>query len=187
MIGKKNIIFGFFFLLLTAALGPYMVNLFGPVGEAQGAKQAVLGKLQLAVDADFEDSETLEPMDAEAIAKQNALGLLALNKALNARAPIDEIKGGPHAHGNLESLLNIAVGLVLCFTALAPLFKQIISWVFILGTLLHSGLLYLLVFDVGWAGTLRGPGVRPILILLGLLLAGIAVVMGLRAEPVKDS
>ena len=148
----------------------------------------VVGQLFYALFGfDSEDQETFEPMTAEAIAEQSAPAVAALNKALNARAPIDEIKGGAYAHGNLESLLNIAAGLVMCFTAVAPVFKQVISWIFILGTLLHSGRRYLRVFNVAWAGILLGTGVGPILILLGLLLAGIAVVMGFRGEPVKDS
>jgi len=92
---------------------------------------------------------------------------------------IDYIKGGPHAHGNLEALLNIAVGLTLGFLAVGTLFKQIISWCFILGTLFHSGLLYLeRVFQLEWAGSLLGTGIGPVLLLVGLLLTGVAAATG---------
>ena len=138
MIGKKNVVFGFLFLVVTAALGPYMILNYQPgVGEAEGKKQETLGRLQNLKMNNFE--EDLDALAPEAIAKANTDGILALNTLINAEQPIDIIKGGPHAHGNLESLLNIAAGLALCFIAVSALFKQIISWVFIVGALLHSG------------------------------------------------
>lgn len=179
MIGKKNIVFGFLYLVLTAALGPYMVTQFDTVQQAQSEKQQALGRLEQFAANNFE--EDLSPMSAEQIAKANTQAVLALNKQLNARAPIDAIKGGPHAHGNLEALLNVVVGVVLGLLTVSVLFKQIISWIFIAGTLLHSGMLYLaVVFNFGWAGTVLGTGIGPALILLGLLLAGIASFMGLK-------
>lgn len=187
MIGKKNIVFGLLFLVLTAALGPYMiVALFPAVASAQTEKQAAIGALELMASSNFE--QDLEPMAADAIARANTRGLLALNQQLNAQGPIDGVKGGPHAHGNLESLLNIAIGVVLCFLAVPVLFKQIISWLFILGTLLHSGLLYLtIVFELPWAGQLLGLGLGPILLLLGLLCAGIATAAGFHGKLVTDA
>ena len=163
MTGKYNIVFGFLFLVLTAALGPVMVNNLPAIGEAQAGKQQVMGALQLAADSDFENAETLEPMTAAEIARANAAALLA--------------------HGNLESLLNIVVGVVLMFLSVGIRFKQVISSVFILGTLLHSGAMYLaVVFNLAWAGTLLGTGIGPVLILLGLLLAGIATAIGWREK-----
>lgn len=182
MIGKKNIVFGFLYLVFTASLGPFMVTQFDAVQLAQQEKQAALGRLEQLSANNFE--EDLEAMSAEQIAKANTNALLALNKQLNARAPIDAIKGGPHTHGNLESLLNIVVGVVLGLLAIPVLFKQIISWMFIAGALLHSGMLYLaIVFQQGWAGTLLNTGIGPALILLGLLLAGIASIIGLKKLP----
>jgi uncharacterized membrane protein YgdD (TMEM256/DUF423 family) len=68
------------------------------------------------------------------------------------------------------------------FLTVGRLFKLVISWVFILGTLLHSGVLYLVVvFELGWAGTILGTGIGPILLLLGLLLAGVAAAIGWKA------
>jgi uncharacterized membrane protein YgdD (TMEM256/DUF423 family) len=110
-----------------------------------------------------------------------------LNTLINAEQPIDIIKGGPHAHGNLESLLNIAVGIALCFIALPGLFKQIISWIFIAGTLLHSGMLFLIaLYQMELANTILNTGVGPALILLGLLLSGIAAAIGFKGEFVRD-
>lgn len=172
MIGKKNVVFGFLFLVLTAALGPYMlVTQFGAVKEAGTQKQEAVTKLQPG-------SEN---------AGQIAAAVVAINKFLDAQATINNIKGGPHTHGNLESLLNIVVGVALCFIAVRPLVKQLISWIFILGTLLHSGMLYLaFIFKIEWAGKILGTGAGPVLILLGLLLAGIAAAVGFRGEVVKD-
>ncbi len=186
MIGKKNIVFGFLFLVITAALGPYMVTVVLPdVYEAQSAKQSTVGKLQLMQSNDFEID--LEPLSADDIARNNTAAILALNSHLNQSSVVDEIKAGPHAHGNLEALLNIAAGLVLCFISVSALFKQLISWAFILGTLLHSGVLYLLVvFEQAWAGQLLGLGIGPVLILLGLLMIGIAALTGFRGHSVED-
>jgi len=180
MTGKCNIMFGFFYLVLTAALGPVMVNNLPDISTAQQGKQAAMAPLQLAADSGFENQETLEPMTDGEIARANAKALLALNAQLNSLAPNTAIKGGPHAHGNLEAMLNIVVGLVLLVLTIGVRFKQVISAIFIVGTLLHSGVLYLgVVFDMGWAFTVLGTGIGPVLILLGLVLAGIASVIGI--------
>jgi len=185
MIGRKNIAFGFLYLVLTAALGPYMIKAYFPtLDQAQQAKQAVMGPLQLLANNNFE--KDLEPITADALAKENTKAILAVNQVSNAQAPIDAIKGGPHTHGNLESVLNILVGLALCFIGAPVLIKQLISWIFILGALLHSGMLYLVTFNVAWAGTVLGTGVGPVLVLLGLLLAGLAAAIWFRPEVVRD-
>ena len=153
MIGKKNVVFGFIFLVFSDGLGPLMIIDYSPDEEiARADKQTHVGRLQQLQLDDFE--EELEPLTPEQIAKANTDGILALNKLVNARQPIDMIKT-PHAHGNLEALLNIAVGIALCFIAISAVFKQVISWVFILGTLLHSGVMYLaVVFQMEWAFTI---------------------------------
>lgn len=185
MVGKKNVVFGFLFLVFSAALGPLMIVEYIPgVDEAGVVKQTNVGRLQaLKADA-FE--ENLEPLAPEAIAKANTDGILALNTLINARQPVDMIRN-PHAHGNLEALLNIAVGIALCFIAVSVKFKQAISWIFIVGTLLHSGVMYLaVVFQLEFAFTVLGTGAGPVLVLLGLLLAGIAAAMGFKGTPVRD-
>ena len=143
MIGKKNIVFGFLYLIVTAVLGILMVNMYEDFGKAALEKQTSVGRLQQLKENDFE--EELEPLSAKQIAMANTDGILSLNKLGNTEMSIDNIKGGPHAHGNLEAMLNIVVGLALCFIAVANWMKQLISWLFILGTILHSGMLYL-----GW-------------------------------------
>ena len=189
MIGKKNIVFGFFYLVLTAALGPVMiVKFYGDMDAAESVKQQKLGTLQQAQANGFEVD--LEKMSAEQIAKANTDALLALSAALNSEKPVDDIKGGPHTHGNLEAVLNIIVGILLSFIAVPVVFKQVISWVFIAGALLHSGLLYLAVaLQLPMAVSLLGSWVGyigPVLILAGLFLAGVAALMGYEGKFAKD-
>jgi len=179
MIGKKNIVFGFLYLVLTAALGPLMVDMYEDFGKAMGEKQTLVGRLQALQENEFE--EDLEALSADQIAKANTAGILSMNKLMNSELPIDGIKGGPHAHGNLESLLNIVVGLVICFLAVPIWLKQLVSWLFIVGTVMHSGMMYLsTVFGFAWAETLLQTGIGPICVLLGLLAAGIASFMGFK-------
>ncbi len=188
MVGKKNVVFGFLFLATTAALGPLMVGMYDDWGVANTEKQLVVGQLQALKAGDYaEDPETLEDLTAKQLAITNAEAIVAMNKVGANEFAIDFIKGGPHAHGNLEALLNIVVGIALCFIA-APLWlKQVVSLMFITGTLLHSGLLYLeRVFTLSWATPLLETGVGPILILLGLVLMGGMAVRGFRGEVVKD-
>ncbi len=185
MIGKKNIVFGFIFLAFTAALGAMMVNMYEDYGKTAAEKQAALGRLAQLKESDFE--EDLEPLTAKQIAMANTDGVLAISKLGNVEFGIDYIKGGPHAHGNLESLLNIVAGLVLCFISLAAWQKQLISWGFILGTLLHSGMLYLeRVFDMAWASKVLETGIGPVLILVSLVLIGLAAAKGFTTQMVND-
>jgi len=184
MIGKKNIVFGFFYLVLTAALGPLMVDMYEDFGKAMGEKQTSVGRLQALQENEFE--EDLEVLPADQIAKANTAGILGLNKLMNSELPIDSIKGGPHAHGNLEALLNIVVGLVICFLAVPIWLKQLVSWLFIVGTVMHSGMLYLSnVFGFSWAETLLQTGIGPVCVLLGLLVAGVASFMGFKERNVS--
>ena len=188
MVGKKNVVFGFLFLATTAALGPLMVFKYENWGVLNAEKQVVVGKLQQLKAGDFaEDPETLEDLSAKKLAIVNAESILAMNKVGAAEFDIDYIKGGPHAHGNLEALLNIVVGIALCFIAAPLRLKQAASVMFIMGALLHSGLLYLeRVFMLPWATTLLKTGVGPALILLGLVLMGVIAARGFRGEIVKD-
>lgn len=184
MIGKKNIVFGFLYLVLTAALGPYMVKVVFPdIATAEAARRDNMAKLQLMVSNGFEAD--LETLAAGEIARRNTGAILALNSQLGMQEKLDAIKGGPHAHGNLEALLNIAAGLCLGFIAVAPLLKRIISVLFLLGALLHSGMLYLtIVFELPWAGQVLSTGIGPVMLLAGLLLTGVAAAIGFRGQPV---
>lgn len=188
MVGKKNIVFGFLLLTITAGLGPLMVNMYEDWGAANGEKQVAVGKLQELKAGDFaEDPETLEDLTAKQLAITTANSIIAMNKVSANEFAIDYIKGGPHAHGNLEALLNIVVGVVLCFIAVPVLWKQVVSWMFIIGALMHAGLMaFERVLEMSWAATLLQTGIGPILILLGLLSMAFLAAIGFRGELVKD-
>jgi hypothetical protein len=170
MSGKKNVVFGFFYLVLTALLGPYMITQYmGPLQHASQEYASAVAELNQA-------GQGSDPGELERV---QTLTMLALDKKFKADDPIDSIKGGPHSHGNLEALLNIAVGVVLGLLTVAPLWKEAISWLFIGGALLHSGMLYLgVVLDQGWAWAVLNTGIGPLMLLAGLLLAGAASVKG---------
>lgn len=186
MIGKKNIVFGFIFFVFTSALGGVMVDMYEDYGVVTLEKQNSVGRLERLRADEYE--EELEPLTAKKIAMANTDAILSLNKLNNVEFTIDYIKGGPHAHGNLEALLNVVAGFILCFVALAVWQKQLISWGFISGTLLHSGAMYLhRVFDFGWAGLIVESGIGPVIILASLLFMGIAVAVGFKTEMVKDT
>lgn len=185
MIGKKNIVFGFIFFAFTASLGAMMVNMYEDYGVAAGEKQTAVGRLaQLKTDG-FE--EELEPLNAKQIAMANTNGILSISKLGNVEFGIDYVKGGPHAHGNLESLVNIVAGFILCFVSIAVWQKQLLSWGLIAGTVLHSGMMVLgRVFDMAWAEQVLATGIGPVLILASLFFMGIAVAVGFKTEMVKD-
>jgi len=154
-------------------------------GAAAGEKQASVGRLaQLKTDG-FE--EELEPLNAKQIAMANTDGILSMSKLNNVEFGIDFIKGGPHAHGNLEALLNIIAGFILCFVSIAVWQKQLLSWGFMVGTVMHAGMMILArVFDMAWANVVLETGIGPILILASLFFMGVAVAVGFRTEMVKD-
>jgi len=75
MPGKKNIVFVFLYLVLTAALGSYMVKtVFPDIDTAGTARQKQMGALHLLASSGFE--QDLEPMTAYQIARTNS-GALA--------------------------------------------------------------------------------------------------------------
>lgn len=175
MIGKKNIVFGFIYLVFTAALGPFMVVSEEQIAHLEQEKEQAFQRLeQLA--------NTGSPED---LAKGTVAAIIAAERAAEGEGPIEHIKSGPHAHGNLEALLNITAGVVLCFIALAPIYKQVISWLFIAGAVLHSGMLYVGVLaGQTWAWKVIVAG--PPLLLIALLAIGAATAMGFRGQIVYD-
>jgi len=144
-----------------------------PQQQAGSGYAAAIGELNRAAEGGIDGQ----------IAQAQTDAILALNRKLDAAEPIEEIKGGPHAHGNLEALLNIAVGVVLGFLVVGSTFKEIISWLFIGGAVLHSGMLYLgTVLGQGWAWAVLNTAIGPLMLLAGLLLAGVASLKGFEAH-----
>jgi len=84
-----------------------------------------------------------------------------------------------HSHGNLEALLNIVAGFILLALVIPWPFKALLSLLFLLGALFHSGMLYLgMVFGLFWAFKLLLIG--EISLLAGLVLMGVAAVIGIK-------
>jgi uncharacterized membrane protein YgdD (TMEM256/DUF423 family) len=124
MTGKKNMVFGFFYFLLTLGLGMYLSRKLGSGPEwAASQQRAVL------------------------------------------RAA--------HAHGNLESLLNVVVGYLLCRLAVDAWIAKTVSVILIIGALLHSGILYLGGF--GFSAGFKLTPIGAVLVLVSMLLMGIGV------------
>ena len=190
MIGKKNIVFGLFVFIFSAGVGPYMlIKQFPDLGKAQNSRKDTMNQLQKLSEEDFVDPQTKKEFTPVKLAIELHKGLAAINGEVIARSQIEQLRGGPHTHGNLESLLNIVIGLLLCFLAAPTLYKQLISWLFIAGTTLHAGMLYLAAYPPiasAWAQTILGWGVGPIALLLGLLLTLVAAVLWLKPEVVRD-
>lgn len=164
MNGKINIIFGFFFLALTAVLGPaFLVPQLGAKGALMNETAKLVEEVKgAAVDEGFE-------------AKQSK-AITGLFDALKG----DNIRGkSAHSHGNLESLLNIVAGFILLALVIPAPFKALLSLLFIVGAVFHSGMLYLgMVFGLSWAFKLLLVG--EISLLAGLVLMGVAAVIGIK-------
>jgi hypothetical protein len=189
MIGKKNIVFGFIYLAITAAVGGVMIlGHFDARSAAEANKRVQLGVLQQIVVDDYEvNLEQITPLE---LAKTNSQAILAISNRINAQKPINTLRSGAHTHGTADALLNIAAGFLLLFLA-APLWlKQAISWMFISGAVLHSGMLFLVsVLGQSWATLLlNGPpgAIGRGLTLAGLVLAGIAAAKWFSSTPVTD-
>ena len=162
MNGKINIIFGFIYFAFTALLGPTMlIPHFGITKQA-------MDKAVHAVDKAKQEAQP--SATAEALA--GILDYLKVEKP--------SVKGA-HSHGNLEALLNIAVGIVLLSLAIPANFKALLSVLFLAGAVFHSGMLYLGgVFHQYWAFNLTVIGA--IAIIAGLVGMGIASIVGINKQ-----
>lgn len=172
MNGKINIVFGFIYLALTALLGPVLlVPQLGASIKAIGDTAQVVSKVQEGLQNDFKGTDNPNKVIGQAAVSIFSYARDAKNLSLLA--------GGPHAHGNLEALLNIAAGLVLLSLAIPANFKKLLSITFLVGAVFHSGMLYLGgVFGMMWAYNFTIIGV--IAILSGLVLTGVASMIGIK-------
>jgi uncharacterized membrane protein YgdD (TMEM256/DUF423 family) len=162
MNGKINIIFGFIYFAFTALLGPTMlIPHFGITKQA-------MDKAVQTVDKAKQEAQPSATADALA----DILDYLKVEKP--------SVKGA-HSHGNLEALLNIAVGVVLLSLAIPTNFKKLLSIIFLVGAVFHSGMLYLGgVFHLYWAYNFTIIGA--IAILAGLMGMGIASIIGINKQ-----
>lgn len=123
MTGKKNMVFGFFYFILTLGLGIYLVKMHDAPGALTEAQKSIL------------------------------------------RAA--------HAHGNMESLLNIVIGYLLCRLRLNKGLANIISILLLIGAAFHSGMLYLGGLGFTQAFKLAPVGAFSLIITMLLMGAGI--------------
>jgi len=123
VIGKKNIVLGFAYLVATLSLGFYMAYAMFASGERA----------------------------------------TWLNSAAHAL-----IKTA-HVHGNLESVVNIIGGLVIClFGSRTPRLCKTASILLILGAVFHSGMFYL--GGLGVPNVVRLGFFGPVLLIAGIVL-----------------
>lgn len=76
------------------------------------------------------------------------LGLYLANKGQSQDpawedSPAHHLLGTAHAHGNLESVLNIVIGYILCHLEVPAGLAKIVSILLLVGAIFHSGMLYL--------------------------------------------
>ncbi len=174
MEGKKNIALGFLYFVVTAVTGLIMTS-GGMLGEVGQAKQTAVEKVGVLEDR----LETGGPGLAAAAGET----VTAVEGWLAAKDRVGEMAGAPHTHGNMEALANIVVGLFLGMLAAPAALKQLISWLFILAAVLHSGMLYLgVVLGMGWPWMIVNLNLGPIALLAGLLMAGMAAIMSYRPQ-----
>lgn len=169
MSGKINMVFGFLYLALTAVLGPaYLVpQLY--------ANRAVMEEAGKAV-ADVKSGMDVVPAAGVNLAEKDSAALIKVFDALKRQ----NVNGkSAHAHGNLEALLNIVAGFVLLTLAIPGSFRALLTLLFLMGAVFHSGMLYLgTVFGIGWAFKLLTLG--EVSLLAALVLMGFAVIMGIK-------
>jgi amino acid transporter len=176
MNGKVNIVFGFIYLATTAVLGPVLlVPGKGEIARTFGATTEAVQRVSEGVE------EGLPAPPAEAPGETTGRAVVSIMDYLKAEKSLGFVASAAHAHGNLEGLLNIVAGLVILALAIPASYKALLSLIFILGALFHSGMLYLAaVFGLSWAGNFTLIGA--IAIVAGLLLTGVACIFGIKTE-----
>ena len=169
MSGKVNIVFGFFYLAITAFLGPFYLV------PAKGVDYQKFVEMNKAVEAIKQDVSSANDKTKVSAALSNITDYLSSIKKTGA------VGSAAHAHGNLEALLNIVAGLVILSLAVPSSYKTVLSGLFIVGAVFHSGVLYLaMVFGISAAGKLSIIGA--IALLTGLVLAGVASATGIKKK-----
>ncbi|MEE8294827.1 MAG: hypothetical protein V3R64_03870 [Sphingomonadales bacterium] len=185
---NKNVLSGLLLFSISILIGPFLMGPFadehlGPAGmkvftEARELQGALAG---------FEEA-------GDEVAKAGAVDQVAIAAG---KTTIEQLKYGQvesrwgnfkfsHAHGNLQGILNILMGLVLAQLAIAVKFREVISWLFIAGSWGHAGFFIAGNFlitenrEVAFfflTNAKFGGG----LLILGLWLTAIAMIMHMRA------
>lgn len=185
---NKNVLSGLLLFSLSILIGPWLMFSF--------AKD----KLAPAQMAMFTEARSLQGALAEVEgAGDEAAKAAATDKVAVAagKTTIEQMKFGgvesrwgnfkfAHAHGNLEGILNILMGLVLLNLAIAVKFREVISWLFIAGSWGHAGFFMAGNFLVSSNPTLGrfflvNGKYGGVLLILALFLTVVAMVMHMRA------
>lgn len=110
------------------------------------------------------------------------LGLYLANKGQSQDpawedSPAHHLLGTAHAHGNLESLLNIVIGYILCHLEVSSGLASIASILLLVGAIFHSGMLYLTGLGLGAAINLAPVGALSLIATMALMayLAAIGI------------
>ena len=88
--------------------------------------------------------------------------------------PLHELLGHAHSHGNLESVLNILIGYILCQLETSSGLLHAVSILLLIGAIFHSGILYLSGLGVGFALNLAPIGAISLVITMALMVYVIA-------------
>ncbi len=88
--------------------------------------------------------------------------------------PLHELLGHAHSHGNLESVLNILIGYILCQLEASSGLLHAVSILLLIGAIFHSGMLYLSGLGVGFALNLAPIGAISLVITMALMVYVIA-------------
>ena len=88
--------------------------------------------------------------------------------------PLHELLGHAHSHGNLESVLNILIGYILCQLETSSGLLHAVSILLLIGAIFHSGMLYLSGLGVGFALNLAPIGAISLVITMALMVYVIA-------------
>ncbi len=89
--------------------------------------------------------------------------------------PIHEILATSHVHGNLESVLNILLGFIICQLEANTGLLKIISALLLIGAIFHSGMLYLTGLGLSAAINLAPIGAFSLIATMALMAYAVAV------------
>jgi uncharacterized membrane protein YgdD (TMEM256/DUF423 family) len=91
-----------------------------------------------------------------------------------------EILATSHVHGNLESVLNILGGYIICRLEANSGLLSIISILLLIGAIFHSGMLYLTGLGIGAAINLAPIGAFSLIASVALMAYSVAVGLKLK-------
>lgn len=141
---KRNVISGLLLFSLSILLGPYMTVVLRGSAEAPKAEYtASLQALESARKAYQDEGGESEPGAAAANLAAASSQVLVAKAALEKTQTFMGHVRSSHAHGNLEGILNIVVGLFLGLVAVSTRVRAAISWLFVAGSWSHGGFLVL--------------------------------------------